>query len=113
MIYYPLTTLMFAGIRDILIITTPQDLPLFQRLLGDGSNFGLRFSYATQDSPRGLAEAFTIGASFIGSDRVALVLGDNIFHGHTLRPLLAQATAEKQALPYSAMSSRHPKTTAS
>src|SRR5471032_1429514 len=82
MIYYPLATLMFAGIRDILIITTPQDLPLFERLLGNGSDFGLHFSYAQQDKPRGLADAFILGADFIGSDRVALVLGDNIFHGH-------------------------------
>jgi glucose-1-phosphate thymidylyltransferase len=95
MIYYPLTTLMFAGIRDILIITTPQDLPLFERLLGDGSDWGLRFSYAPQDSPRGLADAFIVGASFIGNDRVSLVLGDNIFHGHGLPELLAEATARK------------------
>jgi glucose-1-phosphate thymidylyltransferase len=91
MIYYPLATLMLAGIRDILIITTPQDQPLFQRLLGDGSDFGLRFTYARQDSPRGLAEAFTIGADFIDTDRVALILGDNIFYGHGLSELLAQA----------------------
>src|SRR3954454_22736702 len=77
MIYYPLATLMFAGIRDILVITTPQDQPLFERLLGDGSDLGLRFTYAPQDKPRGLADAFIIGADFIGSDRVALVLGDN------------------------------------
>src|SRR3974377_1654070 len=74
MIYYPLAVLMLAGIRDILIITTPQDQPLFQRLLGDGSDFGLRLSYTQQESPRGLAEAFTIGADFIGVDRVALIL---------------------------------------
>lgn len=95
MIYYPLATLMFAGIRDILVITTPQDQPLFERLLGDGSDFGLHFSYARQDQPRGLAEAFTIGASFIGGDRVALVLGDNIFHGHGLPEMLAHATARQ------------------
>ena len=93
MIYYPLSTLMFAGIRDILIITTPQDLPLFERLLRDGSDFGLRFTYAPQEQPRGLADAFLVGAKFIGSDRVALVLGDNIFHGHGLPELLARATA--------------------
>ena len=75
---------MFAGIRDILVITTPQDQPLFERLLGDGSDLGLSFTYAPQDKPRGLADAFIIGADFIGSDRVALVLGDNIFYGHTL-----------------------------
>src|SRR5450830_1295850 len=95
MIYYPLTTLMFAGIRDILIITTPQDRPLFERLLGDGSDFGLRLSYAPQDEPRGLADAFIVGADFIGSDRVALVLGDNIFHGHGLPELLARAVARE------------------
>lgn len=93
MIYYPLTTLMFAGIRDILVISTPQDQPLFERLLGDGADFGLRFSYATQDKPRGLADAFIVGAEFVGSDRVALVLGDNIFHGHGLPELLARARA--------------------
>ena len=93
MIYYPLSVLMLAKIRDILIISTPQDQPLFQRLLGDGSDFGLRFSYAGQDSPRGIAEAFTIGANFIGTARVALILGDNIFYGHGLAELLAQARA--------------------
>jgi glucose-1-phosphate thymidylyltransferase len=93
MIYYPLSTLMFAGIRDILIITTPQDQPLFERLLGDGSDLGLRFSYTPQDKPRGLADAFILGADFVGSDRVALVLGDNIFHGHGFPELLARATS--------------------
>lgn len=93
MIYYPLATLMFAGIRDILIIANPQDQPLFERLLGDGGDFGLRFSYAVQDHPRGLADAFVIGAEFIGSDRVALILGDNIFYGHGLPELLARAGA--------------------
>ena len=93
MIYYPLSTLMFAGIRDILIITTPQDQVLFQRLLGDGSDFGLRLSYAEQDYPRGLADAFIIGADFIGTDRVALILGDNIFYGHGMPEMLAQAYA--------------------
>ena len=91
MIYYPLATLMFAGIRDILIITTPQDQPLFERLLGDGSDLGLRFAYAVQERPRGLADAFIVGAEFIGSDRVALVLGDNIFYGHSLPEVLARA----------------------
>jgi glucose-1-phosphate thymidylyltransferase len=90
MIYYPLATLMFAGIRDILIITTPQDQPLFGRLLGTGSDLGLHFSYAVQDQPRGLADAFLVGADFIGSDRVALILGDNIFYGHTLPEVLAR-----------------------
>lgn len=93
MIYYPLSTLMFAGIRDILIITTPADQSLFQRLLGDGTDFGLRFSYIGQEEPRGLAEAFILGAQFIGDDRVALVLGDNIFYGHGLPDLLARANA--------------------
>jgi glucose-1-phosphate thymidylyltransferase len=93
MIYYPLATLMFAGIRDILIITTPQDQPLFERLLGDGSDFGLHFSYAGQDRPRGLADAFIVGADFIGRDRVALILGDNIFYGHGLPEALARASA--------------------
>src|SRR3954469_7117040 len=90
MIYYPLSTLMFAGIRDILIITTPHDRPLFERLLGDGSDLGLHFPYAQQVTPRGLADAFIVGADFVGSDRVALVLGDNIFHGHGLPEVLAR-----------------------
>jgi glucose-1-phosphate thymidylyltransferase len=96
MIYYPLSTLMFAGIRDMLIITTPQDQALFQRLLGDGSDFGLRLSYAEQDYPRGLADAFIIGADFIGNDRVALILGDNIFYGHGMPEMLAQAYARSR-----------------
>jgi glucose-1-phosphate thymidylyltransferase len=93
MIYYPLATLMFAGIRDILIITTPQDQILFQRLLGDGTDLGLRFCYASQQQPRGLADAFILGAEFIGSDPVALILGDNIFYGHGLPEMLARANA--------------------
>jgi glucose-1-phosphate thymidylyltransferase len=91
MIYYPLSVLMFAGIRDILVITTPQDQPLFQRLLGDGSELGLAFSFAAQDRPRGLADAFVIGRNFIGADRVALILGDNIFYGHGLNEQLLRA----------------------
>jgi glucose-1-phosphate thymidylyltransferase len=91
MIYYSLATLMFAGIREILVITTPQDQSLFERLLGDGNDLGLRFSYAAQDRPRGLADAFIVGADFIGGDRVALVLGDNIFYGHSLPEVLAGA----------------------
>jgi glucose-1-phosphate thymidylyltransferase len=91
MIYYPLSVLMLAGIRDILVITTPQDLPLFQRLLGDGSELGVRFSFAPQDRPRGLADAFVIGRNFIGADRVALILGDNIFYGHGIGEQLFRA----------------------
>ena len=96
MIYYPLTTLMLAGIRDILIISTPADQSLFERLLGDGEDFGMRFSYAQQDQPRGLADAFIVGADFVGKERVALVLGDNIFYGHGLADLLARATARSK-----------------
>src|SRR5258707_12689131 len=91
MIYYPLATLMFAGIREILIISTPQDRPLFQRLLGDGSDFGLELSYASQDKPRGLADAFIVGRKFVGNDDVALILGDNIFHGSGLPDMMTRA----------------------
>lgn len=92
MIYYPLSILMLAGIRDILIISTPEDLPTFERVMGDGSQWGLRFSYARQDEPRGLADAFLVGRDFVGSEPVGLVLGDNIIYGSGLSPLLHEAS---------------------
>jgi len=95
MVYYPISVLMLAGIRDILIITTPEDQASFQRLLGDGSRFGVNFTYAVQPKPEGLAQAFLIGEEFIGSDRVALILGDNIFYGAKLSKLLHNA-AERE-----------------
>ncbi len=96
MVYYPISTLMLAGIKDILIISTPRDLPLFRGLLGDGSDYGVHFSYAEQPSPDGLAQAFIIGREFIGDDSVCLVLGDNIFHGAGFSGLLRQAVADAE-----------------
>lgn len=96
MIYYPLSTLMLAGIRDILIISTPRDLPAFRELFGDGSQLGMHFEYVVQETPRGLADAFILGADFIGSDRVALVLGDNIFYGQSFSKVLKEAAAREK-----------------
>lgn len=95
MIYYPISVLMLAKIRDILIITTAQDIDAYKRLLGDGADFGISLSYAVQDSPNGLAEAFIIGESFIGSDNVALILGDNVFYGQGFTPMLTAAAERK------------------
>ncbi|MBR0457743.1 MAG: glucose-1-phosphate thymidylyltransferase RfbA [Victivallales bacterium] len=96
MVYYPISVLMLAGIRDILIITTPEDQPSFQRLLGDGSRFGVNFTYAVQPSPDGLAQAFLIGEEFIGRDHVALVLGDNIFYGANLGKIVREAASQEK-----------------
>ena len=92
MIYYPISVLMLAGIKEILIISTPRDLPMYKDLLGDGESLGIKFSYAVQDDPNGLAEAFIIGEEFIGDDNVALILGDNVFHGHRFTEILERAT---------------------
>lgn len=98
MIYYPLSTLMLAGIKDILIISTPTDLPNFEKLLGDGSNFGINLSYKVQPSPDGLAQAFLIGEEFIGDDSCAMILGDNIFYGNGLSDHLKKAAKKKMVL---------------
>ncbi len=100
MIYYPLSTLMYAGIQEILIISTPQDLPLFKRLLGDGQQYGCKFEYAVQEEPNGLAEAFIIGEKFIGEDKVALILGDNLFYGAGLNRLLQANTNPNGGIIY-------------
>ena len=95
MIYYPISVLMLAGIKEILIISTPRDLPMYKDLLGDGSSLGIKFSYEVQENPNGLAEAFIVGEEFIGDDDVALILGDNIFHGHRFTEILERATNVK------------------
>ena len=100
MIYYPISVLMLAGIREILIISTPHDLPGFRRLLGDGSDFGVKFSYAEQPSPDGLAQAFIIGEEFIGDDAACLVLGDNIFYGSFFTTMLKEAVRQSSAIGF-------------
>lgn len=108
MIYYPLSVLMLSGITEILIISTPEDTPRFQQLLGNGNQFGISLSYAIQDTPKGLAEAFTIGEGFIGSDSVALILGDNIFYGQGFTPLLQKAAQREKGSTVFGYRVRHP-----
>ncbi|MCA9230814.1 MAG: glucose-1-phosphate thymidylyltransferase RfbA [Planctomycetales bacterium] len=108
MIFYPLSTLMLTGIRDVLIISTPDDLPLFHRLLGDGSSLGMSLRYAIQPQPNGIAAAFEIGRDFIGSDHVALILGDNIFYGQGMQPLLAEAGSRNEGATVFAYPVRDP-----
>jgi glucose-1-phosphate thymidylyltransferase len=108
LVYYPLSTLMLAGIRDILVISTPQDTPRFEQLLGDGTRWGMRLSYAVQPSPGGLAQAFVVGRKFVGADPVALVLGDNLFHGHELTVLLKRAAARPRGATVFAYAVKEP-----
>lgn len=108
MVYYPLSMLMLAGIQDILVISTPEDLPLFRNLLGDGSQWGIKFTYAEQDQPRGLADAFRVGSVFIGSEPVCLILGDNIFFGHNLPAILQRAAALREGALIFAYPVRNP-----
>jgi len=109
MIYYPLTTLMLAGIREMLVISTPEDLPIFRRLLGSGEQWGLKLSYARQDKPRGLADAFLVGREFVGRDPVCLILGDNIFFGHGLSEVLRVAGERKEGATIFAYPVRNPR----
>lgn len=109
MVYYPLSTLMLAGVRDILLITTCEDQPLFKRLLGDGTQWGIRIDYAVQDRPNGIAEAFIVGADFIGSDGVVLILGDNVFYGHGLEAQLCSAAARQSGASIFAYWVREPR----
>lgn len=109
MVYYPLSVLMLAGIRDVLIISTPKDLPAYKHLLGDGSTYGMQFSYVEQPKPEGLAQAFILGADFIGKDNVSLILGDNIFYGRDLKNLVQHAAAQKQGATVFAYHVKNPK----